>query len=105
MADGGVQAFKSIKNQLPKGITLLKAGHHGAKNVVDEEMLKHLKPEYTIISTGFNTYGHPSPETIKILKESGSKIYPTKDFGAIKFSFNKNGKTKICTFSSDTNCF
>ncbi len=108
MADGGVQAFNAIKNQLPKGIEgnvkVLKAGHHGAKNVVNKTMLEFLKPEYTIISTGYNTYGHPNPETIELLRNSGTTVYSTKDFGAIKLVFRKN-KAIISTFSNNNSFF
>lgn len=108
MADGGIQAFNSIKKQLPQGIKhnvkVLKAGHHGAKNVVNKEMLEYLKPEYTIISTGYNTYGHPHPQTIGLLKNSGTIIYSTKDFGAIKFEFKKE-KTVISSFLNNKSSF
>jgi len=104
MADAGVRAFNLIKNQLPQGIKILKAGHHGAKNVVNKEMLEYLKPEYTIISTGYNTYGHPNPETIRLLINSGSTIYSTKSFGALKFEF-KNEKIEVSSFLNHKSSF
>jgi len=60
--------------------------------------MQYLKPKYSIISTGLNHYGNPNIETLKLLENAGSKIYSTKDNGAIKFSFNKNGVIKIFTF-------
>ncbi len=108
MADGGILAFNSIKNNLPKeietkGLKLLKLGHHGAKDVLNREMLEYLKPEFIIISTGQNNYGHPSNETLELLekpcsKNVFSKIYFTKNSGAIKFISRPNGKSEIHTF-------
>ncbi len=98
MGDGCIKAFNSVKKNIPSDIKILKAGHHGAKGVVDKNMLNYLRPEYTIISTGLNHYGHPHIETIKLLENSGSKIYSTKDNGAVKFSFKKDGDIKIYTF-------
>lgn len=100
MGDVGVEGFKEIKEDLRKrlperGIDILKIGHHGAKGVVEEKMLEFLKPKHSIVSTGFNPYGHPSLETIKLLENSGSKIYSTEDLGEIEFSINKAGKIKI----------
>ncbi len=98
MGDGGIKAFRAVKKYIPQKIKILKAGHHGAKDVVDKDMLEYLKPEYSIISTGINHYGHPHIETLKMLENSGSKIYSTKDNGAIKFVFKKDGTVKIYTF-------
>lgn len=98
MGDGGIKAFNSVKSNVPRGLKILKTGHHGARGVVDKDMLEYLKPEYAIISTGVNHYGHPHIETIKLLENSNSKIYSTKDNGAIKFLFKKDGKMEIHTF-------
>lgn len=98
MGDGGIKAFNSVKENVPEGVDILKVGHHGAKNVVNKEIMQYLKPKYSIISTGLNHYGHPNIETLKLLENAGSKIYSTKDNGAIKFSFDKNGVIKIFTF-------
>ncbi len=101
MADGGVLAFNNIKNNLPKNIEFLKVGHHGAKNVVNKEMLEYLNPKYSIISTGPNNYGHPNSDTIRVLKESGTKIYSTKEFGALKFIFKDD--TKVFGYKAGEN--
>ncbi len=79
MGDGGIKAFNAVKKDIPKEIRVLKAGHHGAKGVINKEMLEYLKPEYTIISTGINHYGHPNINTVKMIENFGSKIYSTKD--------------------------
>lgn len=87
--DSGVKAFNQLKNDLPKDITLLKIGHHGARNVVNKEMISYLNPKISLVSVGFNKYGHPDPLTIKLL--SKTKIVRTDKLHAIKFITNHNG--------------
>lgn len=101
MADCGVLGYNDIKI-LPRDITILKVGHHGAKNSVNKEMLEKFKPRYSIISSGYNTYGHPAYETLKALRESGSEIFITRDEGALKISKCKN---KTCTAEHFENGF
>ena len=94
-ADAGIKAYYSIEKFMPHNINILKSAHHGAKNTVNDRMLKKLNPEYSIISTGKNSYGHPDIETIQKLK-SYSTVLSTKEKGAIKFEIKEN---KVKPFS------
>ncbi len=81
------------KNVLSAGclndIDCLKVGHHGSGYSSSEEFLKKVKPELSIIScSSTNTYGHPSPETVKRLKDCGSQIEYTMKNGAIILETN-----------------
>lgn len=87
--DAGTKAFNLIKNNLPQNITVLKVGHHGAKGVVDKEMIKYLNPEVSLISVGFNKYGHPHPLTVKLLEKS--KVFRTDKINAIKIISTEKG--------------
>ena len=100
MADGGIGAFNSIKKNLPKNIKFLKVGHHGAKEVLNEKMLEYLNPEYTIISTGQNRYGHPNRETLALLEKTKCKTYSTKEFGALKFVLTPDNSARMYGFST-----
>ncbi len=91
MADVSADTFSKIK-ELHKSVDILKVGHHGARYSVNENMLKILKPKYSIILGGYNTYGHPSYETVKLLQKSDTKVLLTRELGAIKIS-NPIGKT------------
>ncbi len=91
MADAGIEAYNSVKDSLNYDIDVLKAAHHGAKHTVTDEMLNGLKPEYSILSTGRNRYGHPNKETVEILSKH-SKVLSTKDLGAIKFKIKDDMK-------------
>lgn len=63
---------------------ILKMPHHGAfynneNGMGTEHILDMLKPNIAIISTGENKrYGHPSSDTIKLLKEKNVEIYCTE---------------------------
>ncbi len=85
MGDAGVATFNKLKKYIPKDVYILKVGHHGGKNVVNHQMLEHLKPTYAIISTGLNVYGHPNPITINNLVMHNVKILRTDRDNAIKF--------------------
>ncbi len=84
MADAGAKAYSTIEDKLPNNIDVLKSAHHGAAGTVTDEMMKKLKPKYSILSTGKNPYGHPNKTTVDILS-SYSSVLNTNDLGAIKF--------------------
>lgn len=64
-------------------IELLVAGHHGSKYACSEELLLAAAPEYAVISVGYNTYGHPAPETLERLAAAGCAIYRTDWQGTV----------------------
>ena len=61
-------------------------------------MAEFLRPELSIVSTGPNTYGHPNKETLKLLENSNTKTFLTKNSGAIKFVQKPNGKNELFIF-------
>ena len=73
---------------LPKDIkqyTLLKCAHHGSENSTSEDFLDKVSPACTFISAGVdNRYGHPHKELLRRLYDAGTKIYTTKDMGAVR---------------------
>ncbi len=84
MADGSVQSFEKVKNNLPKNIEVLKIGHHGAENTVNKKMFDDYGFKTVIVSTGYNTYGHPKPRTMEILMNSGAQVMRTDSNNAVK---------------------
>ena len=64
-------------------IELLVAGHHGSKYSTSEELLLAARPELAVISVGYNTYGHPAPETLERLAAAGCEIYRTDWSGTV----------------------
>lgn len=90
MGDAGIVAFDKIQKYLPQKVEVLKVGHHGAKNVVNKEMLDRINPELALISTGLNNYGHPNGVTLDILEHHKVKILRTDRKNAIKIDEGVN---------------
>lgn len=65
-------------------VTLLKAAHHGSNGSSSEEFLEYFSPAFTVLSYGEgNTYGHPAPEAVERLEQTGTEIWRTADSGAV----------------------
>ena len=63
---------------------VLKAAHHGSKNSGSDEFFQAVQPRITLISAGRdNRYGHPHKETLDRLKEYGSRVYSTQEYGTV----------------------
>lgn len=64
---------------------VLKVGHHGSRYATSAEFLKAVNPRSATISIGSdNKYGHPTPETLKLLKDEGVNVYRTDLQGVIR---------------------
>lgn len=64
--------------------TVLKLAHHGSRNGVDARWLERVRPELAIASVGRgNSYGHPHPETLSLLKRENVPLLRTDLFGTI----------------------
>ncbi|PKG24396.1 ComEC/Rec2 family competence protein [Niallia nealsonii] len=84
----GDAEFKSETDMIKSKETLkadvIKVGHHGAKTSTSAEFLKAVKPTYSVISVGKkNSYGHPTSDTLKRLKNSKVKVFRTDKQGTI----------------------
>jgi competence protein ComEC len=66
-----------------KNADVIIAGHHGSRGSTSAELLDTLKPQAAVISSGTNSFGHPSPETLSRLLERDIAVYRTDSFGHI----------------------
>lgn len=81
--DVGEETEKKLLSVLTD-VDFLKVGHHGSGYSSTQAFLDKIKPEVSVISCSeSNTYGHPSPETIKRLEKSGSRVEYTMKSGAV----------------------
>ena len=89
--DVGEETEKKLLSVL-SDVDFLKVGHHGSGYSSTQAFLDKIKPEVSVISCSeSNTYGHPSPETIKRLEKSGSRVEYTMKSGAVTvFTDGKN---------------
>lgn len=83
---------KSLKILLQRSVSkveILKVPHHGSKNGLIDEFLSLADPTYSVISVGKkNSYGHPSPQILEMLKSSGSEILRTDKLGDVLFKLD-----------------
>jgi competence protein ComEC len=81
-------------------LSILKVPHHGSK-YQDQGFLESLHPKIALISVGTeNSYGHPSPATIDLLRRSGSQVFRTDREGAIALSSRKSESRGEYVFSA-----
>ena len=72
--------------------TVLKVAHHGSANGLTEDFLKVVRPAVAVIEVGQkNTYGHPAPSTISLLKKYAVRVYRTDQNGTIEISSDGEG--------------
>ena len=86
--DIGVEEERDIlgmeEDKKGEKVTLLKAAHHGSNGSSSEEFLECFSPAFTVLSYGEgNTYGHPAPEAVERLEQTGTEIWRTADSGAV----------------------
>jgi competence protein ComEC len=66
---------------------VLKVAHHGSLAASSAEFLRAVRPDVATISAGAtNCYGHPSPEALRRLRESGARVYRTDLHGQIRIT-------------------
>lgn len=80
-----------LNENLIKHYDVLKVAHHGAKTSSSMPFLSKVKPTYSIIGVGKNSYGHPTKETISNLTKVGSKVYRTDRDGSITVTIDDKG--------------
>ena len=73
-----------IQNHLICDVELLIAGHHGSRYACSGELLSSIGADTAIISVGYNTYGHPTYETLERLDAYGYTIYRTDLNGSVE---------------------
>jgi competence protein ComEC len=66
---------------------VLKVGHHGSRTSTTPRFLGAVRPRLALVSVGaHNAYGHPSPEVMQALRDSGVQVLRTDRVGTIVVS-------------------
>ncbi len=89
-----------LERELLSSVTVLKAAHHGSKYSSCEAFLSAVRPAYTVLSYGANSYGHPSDDTLTRLSAVNTTILETMESGQITFYETRKGWA-IHTFLTD----
>ena len=70
-------------------LDVLKVAHHGSGTATTDAFVERMQPRVAVVSAGWgNPYGHPSPETVARLAESGARVYRTDLDGSVEISTN-----------------
>ena len=73
-------------------VDVLKLGHHGSAESVDDDVLELFDPELAIASAGEgNRYGHPAEECVEVLAAHDVPMLCTKDWGDISLAPSRDG--------------
>jgi competence protein ComEC len=73
-------------------VEIFLATHHGSKEGSIDELLDVIHPISAVLSTGDNTYEHPSLEAVARLKKIGATIWCTDVNGTITATISTRGK-------------
>ncbi|MFB7515112.1 ComEC/Rec2 family competence protein [Streptomyces sp. NPDC056144] len=63
-------------------VDVLKVAHHGSAHQ-DVGLIRAVRPRLALVSVGRNTYGHPSPRTVGLLRAGGARVLRTDRDGAL----------------------
>lgn len=82
----------SLSRELLQAV-VLKAPHHGSATGIVLEFAALVRPQVVVISVGPNSFGHPSPETLRFWQEQKATVLRTDTDGAV--IFETDGKRLI----------
>jgi competence protein ComEC len=68
------------------------ATHHGSNYGSTAELLDKIDPEFAVLSTGPNSYGHPGAFAVERLKNAGTTIFCTEQNGTLTLTLASGGK-------------
>jgi competence protein ComEC len=78
-----------------RGYDVLKVPHHGSR-LQDPALLAEVRAPVALVSVGLgNTYGHPAPGTLELLRADGSQVFRTDQRGDIAVTRTSDGAVLI----------
>ncbi len=78
MGDSGFTEEDLLLNEgFDLSCDILAVGHHGSKYSTGVRLLDEVSPKAAVISFGYNTYGHPTKETLQRLEQNGCEYFYT----------------------------
>jgi competence protein ComEC len=83
--DIGAEVERALIPQLtPARVRILKVAHHGSRTSTSQQLLDAWPPSIALISAGRgNRFGHPTPEVLRRLEQSGAMVLRTDRDGEI----------------------
>lgn len=77
-------------------VDVLKIGNHGSNDSTTQSFLDKVNPEYAVILTGKNSYGHPHAEVLSKLESANIEIHRSDECGDIIFKSTGEGVFTGC---------
>jgi competence protein ComEC len=75
---------------------VLKVAHHGSRSSTTPRFLAETAPSLALVSSGArNPYGHPAPDVLARLRESGARVLRTDRHGMVVLRFHPDGHREI----------
>jgi beta-lactamase superfamily II metal-dependent hydrolase len=97
---GDAEAAVLEKYKLPP-VEMVLVSHHGSRGALTEGLLGTLNPQAAAISVGEgNTYGHPDPNTLSLLRGSRATLLRTDQAGWVSF-MAEEGSISVTTERRD----
>ena len=85
--DAEAQLIGRLSGQLPNGVDLLTAPHHGSNTSSSVVFVRRLRPRHVVVSAGrSNRYGHPHRAVLDRYRDVGSSIHLTSEAGAVTWT-------------------
>jgi competence protein ComEC len=84
--------------QMPEALAagVLKVAHHGSRSSTTPRFLAETAPSLALVSSGArNPYGHPAPDVLERLRESGARVLRTDRHGMVVLRFHPDGHREI----------
>ena len=69
----------------------MKVSHHGSADPGLPEVLGRLRPRVASVPVGQNTYGHPTPSTLRALRAAGVRTLRNDHDGTVRVSVDDRG--------------
>ncbi|ACE84071.1 DNA internalization-related competence protein ComEC/Rec2 [Cellvibrio japonicus Ueda107] len=80
-------------NELPPGLTLVVAAHHGSRSSSNPGFVAYTSPDWVAYSAGYkNQHNHPHPQVQARYAQQGSRPLNTAWHGALVFRWYKDGR-------------
>jgi competence protein ComEC len=79
-----------LDDDVPFAADVLNVPHHGAATSLDE-FLAAAGGRVAVVSVGPNSYGHPVPRTLDVLRASGARVFRTDRAGDVTIEFGETG--------------
>lgn len=83
-----------LEDRDPIEADVLKVPHHGG-DTSDPAFLEATGAAVAVVSTGPNTYGHPNPGVLEVLRTAGMSVYRTDLAGEITVRFTDDGAVAV----------